>query len=165
MKIVHREQYTDASAESIEIEREQLLAASDRIEKEYVTGNEQLQGYNSERDRIQVRLDINRNELKKEQTARESLEQQLQSELEESNFRSEEEVIAILSETISTEKEKQNIKAFYEELLKENRHLSNTGMRLENVNMIVLHIKRSLRSSGGRKISNNKKPTNGEKYP
>lgn len=118
LKIVHREQYTDASAESIEIEREQLLAASDRIEKEYVTGNEQLQGYNSERDRIQVRLDINRNELKKEQTARESLEQQLQSELEESNFRSEEEVIAILSETISTEKEKQNIKAFYEELLK-----------------------------------------------
>ncbi len=118
LKVIRNEQYEGFSADQIEAEKEQILGTYARIEQEYNQGNEKLLAFKSEKERIQTRLETNRNEWQREQLAIENLEKRLTDELNNSDFQSLEEVRLVLSEKMQVDAEKERIKLFNEELLR-----------------------------------------------
>ncbi len=117
LQIVKPDEYQECSEEVIIDERVGLLNDYTRIEKEYNIFNDSLQEKIRERERLKVRLETNNIELNKELLSIEELENKINKELVESDFKSIEEVNAILSYTIDVSTEKQKIEEFKNNLL------------------------------------------------
>jgi len=97
-----------------------------RIEKEYIGNSNLLTERKRGKERLTGSLISNRRELEQELTAIDQLQKALDIQLEKSSFQSLEEVTDILSDPIDTEKEKQRLARFREQLL----HSSSTLQQL-----------------------------------
>ncbi|HCC85848.1 MAG: ATPase involved in DNA repair, putative [Proteiniphilum acetatigenes] len=123
---IQPEQYRHTAVQLIEEEKNRLLQESVRIEKEYTENSNLLTERKRGKERLTGSLTSNRKELEKELTAIDQLQKALDIQLEKSSFQSLEEVTDILSDPIDTEKEKQRLTRFKEQLL----HSSSTLQQL-----------------------------------
>ena len=118
LEIIHPDEYREAGLEEIEKERQQLLQEQQQLVEEYEEKSDLLQKQTREKDALSSALQINNRELVQEQTAIESLQQQIDEELAKTSFKDLGEVRAILSEAMEPETEKMKLTAFNDQLLR-----------------------------------------------
>ena len=139
LKVIKPDDYRNTSFETIEREEKNLLNHIENIEKEYIGETEKRLKHKSEKDKIEIRLEIHKKELLNEQSAISKLEKDINNELLKSEFNSLEEVEIILSDAMDLDSDKQRLKEYYENILKSetelDQHTKSIGDRSYNLEL------------------------------
>jgi DNA repair protein SbcC/Rad50 len=114
--MVSPDQYINKSSPEIIKEQSALIQKYEEIDKQYNKLTEQLNGFKKIKDSLSGSLKANRKELEQEKEENELLLEQLEKELEKSEYTTAEEVKQILSQPIELESQKQMLSRFNENI-------------------------------------------------
>jgi exonuclease SbcC len=116
LKLVSTEQVQIKTAIEIDAERKELLEKYTRLEKQFNSLTEKLTGLRKAKDMLSGSLSANKQELKEEQKINSGLLTQLNAQLQQSEYKTIEEVIQVLAQPVDVQKQKQAIDNFKQNL-------------------------------------------------
>ncbi|MDI9604226.1 MAG: AAA family ATPase [Bacteroidota bacterium] len=118
LTVIRHEAYEDIPVNVIEQEKKRLVEEYRQVEKTFNETSQLLQECQKRKDRLTGVLESNLKELEQEESALESLDNQLKEQLSQSNFTSLEEVMRLLSAPFDLATEKQNVERYREQNLR-----------------------------------------------
>jgi DNA repair protein SbcC/Rad50 len=116
LKLVSTEQVLDKTAVEIDAERKALLEKYVLLEKQFNSLTEKLTELRKAKDMLSGSLTANKQELEQEQKINSGLLTQLKEQLQQSQYQSVAEVQQVLAQSIDTEKQKQLLAGFKQNL-------------------------------------------------